>query len=127
MAKKRPKWNQNSQIRSALRRTFSRSPIVSETLSQNKRKVPRTKKDGTPHAVPLTEFQCAICQSWVPRKDIQVDHIEPVIPIDGTFTNWEDFITRLFCDSSNLQCICSTCHHTKTQTEKKLRKLNLEA
>jgi 5-methylcytosine-specific restriction endonuclease McrA len=80
------------------------------------------KQDGTPHKVPSVQFQCNPCQSWVSRKDINVDHIDPVIPIDGTFEDWQVFVDRLFCDKGNLQLICSSCHHTKTQEERKKRR-----
>lgn len=63
------------------------------------------------------EYQCNACKQWFPEKDINVDHIIPV----GTLTCAADlpgFVTRLFCEQDNLQCLCSDCHDKKTQQEK---------
>lgn len=122
--KRRPKYNENSAIRSALRRTFSRSPIVKEILDENRRTSPRMKKDGTRHKVDAVEFQCALCSSWMPRKEIQVDHIEPVVPVETGFTDWNTFKERLFCDKSNLRCLCLTCHKQVTKEQRDKRKLH---
>lgn len=57
------------------------------------------------------------------RKDnIFVDHIIPVVDPNEGFTSWDEVIRRLFCDSSDLQVLCSSCHHSKTLDEKALRK-----
>lgn len=136
--KKKPKYNANAQIRSAVRRTFSRSPVVQEIINSVRRERPRYKKDGTLAKVPHVEYQCAECQRWFGRKDIAVDHIEPVINPDKGFVDWNEFIGRLWCDKDNLQVLCSylvkhkdqhngelSCHHKKTQAERKaLREKN---
>lgn len=61
-------------------------------------------------------YQCSSCSKIVGPKDIKVDHIEPVVPITG-FTNWDDLISRLFCEESGLQAICKECHKIKTDKE----------
>lgn len=63
-----------------------------------------------------TLMKCAGCTDLFERDEIQVDHIIPVANIDG-FTNWEDYITKLFCDASNLQVLCKPCHLSKTIVE----------
>lgn len=120
--KKKPTYNQTSAIRSALRRSFSRSPIVREVLHEGRREVPRFKKDGSLAAKPGVEYCCQVCGSWVNSTKIAVDHIDPVVPPDGSFDpqnpDWNLFISRLWCDKSNLQRICEPCHHAKTQAER---------
>jgi len=118
----KPKYNQNSAIRSALRRSFSRSPIVKEVLQEGRREVPKYKKDGTLSAKPGVQYHCQVCQRWTPSTKIAVDHIEPVIPADGTFTDWNTFVDRLWCEKSNLQRICDDCHAVKTEQERVFRK-----
>jgi len=61
-------------------------------------------------------YQCAVCSKIVSTKEIKIDHIEPVVPING-FTNWDDLISRLFCEESGLQAICKDCHKIKTDKE----------
>jgi len=68
------------------------------------------------------EYQCNNCKKWFKGTDVSVDHIKPV----GTLTCANDlpqFVENLFCEIDNLQVLCSngetSCHHIKTQKEKK--------
>ena len=58
-------------------------------------------------------YKCEGCKSTTRAKDVQADHIVPVVGSEG-FTNWDDFITRLFCSADNYQILCKTCHQIKT-------------
>ena len=66
-------------------------------------------------------YQCSSCSKVVGPKDIKIDHINPVVPIEG-FTTWDDFISRLFCDENGLQAICKDCHKIKTDKENSSRR-----
>ena len=66
-------------------------------------------------------YECAGCGGSFVAKNVQVDHIEPVVPLTG-FTTWDDVIDRMFCESSNFQCLCLSCHKNKTASERKLAK-----
>lgn len=133
-----PKWNQESVIRGALRRAFARSPIVSEVKYATRRESLRYKKDGTISKQKKVEYCCAICNNWYGSNDVAVDHISPVIPIDGERSSWDDFMARLFCKKENLQLICSykkkkfdlhgkpSCHYLKTQEERLIRGLSTD-
>ena len=74
--------------------------------------------------------KCAICGNLFPQKDMAVDHIHPVIPIDGFDCegflgyNWEQVLRRLFVESDGLQAVCKPCHNLKTSDERKLRKIS---
>lgn len=120
--KKKPKYNQNSAIRSALRRTFSRSPIVREVLMDGRREVPKYCKDGTRAKKDSVQYQCQVCGEWVGSTCIEVDHINSVIDNEKGFENWETFIERLFCSKENLQRICDDCHDKKTAAERDIAK-----
>lgn len=116
--KKKPKFNAESAIRSALRRTFSRSPVVREVMMAVRRERPWYKKDGSTASKPRVEFLCSTCKQWWMGKDIQVDHAIPVVdPVVG-FVNWDTYVDRLFCQKENLSVLCKTCHKTKTDAEK---------
>jgi 5-methylcytosine-specific restriction endonuclease McrA len=134
--KKRPKYNQNSQIRSALRRAFSRSPSVQNVKNKARSEHPQYKKDGTLAKKPAVRFECALCHKLFMGKDIACDHIIPVIDIEDSFQDWNTFVDRLWCDEENLQMVCSyklkynslhdgitSCHNIKTAEEKEQRKL----
>ena len=68
-------------------------------------------------------YLCALCEGEFPAKEVEVDHIEPVVPKEG-FTTWDDYISRLFCDKSNMQVVCKGCHKIKSYNEGQERKLN---
>lgn len=70
-------------------------------------------------------YVCASCGSHVPptqnkRKNISVDHRVPIIDPDVGFTNWGDFIERLFCEQEGLQLLCRACHDAKSKEERKI-------
>ena len=66
-------------------------------------------------------YKCAHCKGEFKRKQVHVDHINPVIDIKKGFTNWDDFINRLFCKVEQFQVLCEQCHSAKTSTERSLR------
>jgi 5-methylcytosine-specific restriction endonuclease McrA len=124
--KKKLTWNEDSALRSAWRRIFSRSPIVREVLNSGRRTVPRFNKDGSRHKVDSVQFSCQVCQKWTPAKMIAVDHITPVIDVEnvsGRIQDWNEFKRRLFCSIQNLQRICDECHNIKTQKERSIRQI----
>ena len=121
--KKKPKYNKSATIRGALRRAFARSPLVREVMSESRREAPRYKQDGTRHKRNWVQRQCEVCGEWVSSSKIAVDHKIPVVSVDG-FEDWNQFIDRLWCDKSNLQRICDTCHDKKTHEERIIRLTN---
>lgn len=124
MAKKKAKFNENSQCRGALRRVFVRSPVIKEVMLQARREVPRLNKDGSPAKKPAVQYQCNLCQSWRPSNDVAVDHKEPVVSLTEGFVDWNTFMERLFCSADNLQVVCSACHDLKSAAERVTRKAN---
>jgi len=116
--KKRPPYNQQAHIRSALRRAFSRSPLVIEVLNESRREVPRYRKDGSRAKKPGVERLCALCKKWVGSTKVAVDHIVPVICTDEGFSGWDAYIERLWCDKGNLHTLCHECHQAKTNRER---------
>jgi 5-methylcytosine-specific restriction endonuclease McrA len=121
--KKKPKYNQNSVIRGALRRAFARSPLVQEVMQESRREEPRYNKDGSRHKKNWVKRQCQVCNNWVSTSKMAVDHINPVVSVDDGFNDWNEFIARLWCDKTNLQRICDDCHDKKTQEERVARLL----
>lgn len=72
-------------------------------------------------------YKCAHCEGVFGRKEVQVDHIKPVVPLTG-WDSFDGFITRLFCKAEEFQILCSIpCHSTKTTTEDTIRAKNNEA
>jgi len=68
-------------------------------------------------------YKCESCQGVFGPKEVQKDHIEPVIPTTG-FDNWDNTIKRLLVKTSGWQVICLACHSSKTLVENEMRKKN---
>lgn len=66
-------------------------------------------------------YRCACCKGDFSAKDVQVNHIETVVPLDG-FTTWDEFISRLFCEQDKLNVLCKPCHALVTKEENSIRK-----
>jgi 5-methylcytosine-specific restriction endonuclease McrA len=118
MAKKKPKYNQEAAIRGALRRAFSRSPIVQEVMNESRREMPRYNKDGSRHKKNWVQRQCQVCDQWSSTSKMAVDHKIPVVSIEFGKQDWNEYIDRLWCAKDNLQRICDPCHDKKTNEER---------
>lgn len=107
-----------SFITSTLRGGFRKYPPKYKSLkdaSLGKRLNPKSKRMAE-------HFECKRCKGAFVAKDVNVDHVEPVVcPYTG-FVDWDTYISRLFCDGSNLQVLCSPCHDIKTAEERVERK-----
>jgi len=76
-------------------------------------------------------YLCNVCEQHVPasivtdgkrRKNILVDHVNPVVDPTTGFTGWDDFVNGLYCEEINLQAICYHCHNKKSAEERNLAK-----
>lgn len=112
-AEKRKKSAKNNFIKNTLRRASYRWPGRGEAEKASR--------------VARGLYRCAECHNDFKRADVQLDHIEPVVPIkedwineDGS-PNWNLFIERLFCEKEGYQMLCTVCHDAKTTTEDTMR------
>lgn len=101
------KFNKNNWVKGKLRQASIRYPARNEALRLAR------KQPG--------KYECAGCVMLFPIKKVHVDHIYPVIDIKNGWTDWNDFITRLFCDVSGFQILCTVCHAAKTSQEDTMR------
>lgn len=102
-----------SFIVSVLRNGTRRYPPKFQTLSEAK-----TEKKVNPKTNRVAQhYLCAVCTCDFPAKDVQVDHIVPVVGTSG-FTTWDEYINNLFCEKHNLQVLCKECHGSKTKEER---------
>lgn len=104
----------NTFIISSLRGAFRKFPNKYETLKEasvGKKLNPKSKRMAE-------HFICKSCGNDFPAKEVQVDHILPVVCPKKGFKDWNTFIDRLFCDKDNLQVLCGACHDVKTALER---------
>lgn len=106
-----------SFVISALRGAFRRFPnkfLVLKNAATGKKINKATGKEAM-------HYKCKKCRKQYTQKDVQVDHVSPIVdPLVG-FTTWDDYIERLYCDTTNLQVLCKTCHTAKSKDERARR------
>jgi len=90
-------------------------------------------RDGSKVVNPKTGRECiahicAHCDAKLMDKEVEVDHVEPFVPIDWT---WEHMMLgcplstiadRLFCEPDGYEVLCRTCHKIKTDNENEQRR-----
>jgi len=119
-------WTQarfNSFVKSALRSASQRWPPKYSCLSEACVGQKINQKSGRL----AKHYKCNACLSDFPAKEVQVDHINPIIDPVAGFTTWDDVIDNMFCERDNLQVLCKDCHKTKTQQEKERKITNAKS
>ncbi|RLG16538.1 hypothetical protein DRN69_00600 [Candidatus Pacearchaeota archaeon] len=113
---KKTSYNQKTQIKGALRRLFSRSPVKNEVLNEAVHPTKKGIRGGK-------QYICNICKNTFPLKDVQVDHKKPVIKASENINDidYNTLVDRIFCKKSNLQVICKICHKKKSAKERRKR------
>ena len=107
-----------SFVTSCLRGGFRRWPPKYAALKAAFAGRLTNKKTGREAA----HYKCNKCNELFPQKEVQVDHIKPVVDPKKGFVSWDVFIERLFCEVDNLQVMCKACHKEKSAKEKVKRK-----
>ena len=114
------RWTEGKRrtfIVSALRSMFRKWPVKYDVLNAaytGQKLNPKTNRVGK-------HYKCATCNGEFPSKEVQVDHIDPVIDPHVGWSGWDTFIDRLLCETEGLQVLCTSCHDSKTAEERKER------
>lgn len=71
------------------------------------------------------QYKCEGCNKVFKLREVQVDHIDPVIdPVEG-WQGLQSFATRLFCPSNRLRVLDQdSCHKSITLAQNKIRREN---
>ena len=109
----------NSFIKSALRSASVRWPPRYTVL--NEAFVERALNPATGRLAKL--YRCSKCKGLFPQANIDVNHIEAVVPTTG-FDSWDGVIERMFCEKDGLEALCKPCHKLVTKEENTTRKEN---
>jgi 5-methylcytosine-specific restriction endonuclease McrA len=116
-------FNKKNWLISQLRRLSVKYPPRLKVLNAGKTTYYIKSKKNTD--VKRVSFECSSCHTkGLTSKQIALDHVLPVVDVKNGWTNWEDFINRLFCDESNFSLICEPCHLIKSGTEMTERAFN---
>lgn len=111
------RWTEGKRrtfIVSALRAMFRKWPVKYDVLNAayiGQRLNPKTNREGK-------HYVCKHCSGEFPAKEVQVDHINPVIDPKVGWVSWDIFIDRLLCEKEGLQVLCEECHDKKSALER---------
>ena len=106
-------------LKGAIRRVFSRSDLRKEALATTI----VIHKD--PKRARVTKWSiCSECKEFTPTYLMQIDHKDPIVPINSTFEDmsFDVLIDRMWCPKDGLTPLCKPCHIIKTKAENKLRR-----
>lgn len=101
------KFNKSSWLKAILRRASLRYPPRNDALKRAR--------------VARGDYCCEMCGGIFKRKEVQLDHSQPVIDLDEGCSNIGEYVERLFCDTDNFSVLCVSCHGTKTAIENQYR------
>lgn len=110
------KHGYHNKIRNALRRVWQYYPEKDKAFERAKR---------LPEGGSRYWYECAMCLKLFPRrKDMDVDHIEPVGPMPGSrnappHLTWHEPMEKLFAPAEGYQVLCKKCHKDKSRNERK--------
>lgn len=107
-------------LKGAIRRVFSRSDLRRKVLD-----AAVILGYSDPNRPRVTKWcKCTECGKMEPKYLMQVDHKQPLVPIDKSLEDmtWDEVVDNTWCDESNLQPICKPCHKKKSLAENKLRR-----
>lgn len=107
----------NSFIKSALRSASQRWPPRWDVLNEAK----QGKKINRASGRLAEHYKCNRCKDSFPAKEIEVNHIVPVVPVEG-FSTWDEVIRRMYCEKDGLETLCKPCHKEITAKENEERR-----
>jgi 5-methylcytosine-specific restriction endonuclease McrA len=99
-----------------LRRLSLKYPGRIEALNKTKHTYYIKSKHGKD--LKRVSWTCEKCgKSGLTSKERELDHIIPVSDESGYGEIGKEFLDGLFCDSSNYQVLCISCHSEKSKLE----------
>lgn len=107
----------NSFVKGTLRSASQRWPPKYQTLADAYVGTKTNVKTGRQ----AKHYKCNKCLEDFPQKEVEVNHITPVVPLSG-FDSWDGVVERLFCEKDGMEVLCKPCHRSETNNENKGRK-----
>lgn len=111
---------EQSLLKGAMRRVFGRSDLRRKVIDSY---IVQGYSDPKRKKVKYW-IKCQECGTMEAKSNIQLDHLEPVIPIDRSFEDMslDEVADRMWCEEKNFSPKCHECHHKKTGLENKERR-----
>lgn len=106
-------------LKGCFRRVFSRSELRKQALEST-----RIKHSDIDRPRVTKWSWCTECGLVEPSYKMEVDHYEPLVPLDKTLEDlsMDELVKRMWCELDNLRPMCKDCHKEKSKTENKIRR-----
>lgn len=104
-------------------KTFNKKAFIIATLRRASYRYPSRNEALKRARVSRGLYLCNYCKKVFPRKEIKVDHVIPVVGIEG-FVSWDVYIDRMYPEPEGFQVLCKADHDIKTKMENQARKLH---
>lgn len=101
---------------------YNKKAFVIATLRKASYRHPARTQALQAARVERNQYKCAMCGMIFPRKQVQLDHKNPIIDPAVGFVSWDSYIERLFCEVDGYQVLDLTCHKIKTDEERAVKK-----
>lgn len=98
-----------------------RHSYIRSTVRGASRRWPEKTKAYRAARISRGIYECAMCKNKFKPKEVELDHIVPIVDPNDGFTTWDDYLMKLFCKAEDYQVLCISCHSAKTLTETFLR------
>jgi hypothetical protein len=103
-------------------KTFNLKSFIINTLRKASYRFPPRNESMKNARIERGKYRWNNCKGSFGPKEINVDHINPVIGEDG-FISWDRYIERMFPNIEGFQVLCKICHDVKTEQEDNIRKV----
>jgi hypothetical protein len=110
-------FNPISFAKGVLRRASHKCPAHWGAIKEAGTYYTKKNKDGSVSKRKFIKFRCAQCRKFFQKKEVEVDHIEPIGAYKDDLTEW---VVALFCGER--QVLCKPCHKKKSKKDKKVLK-----
>lgn len=98
-----------------------KSHAISSLRRGSYRWPPRWEAEKRSH-VGRGEYLCECCGWITKKKNLSMDHVEPVVdPLVG-YVGLDSYAERLYVEVNGWQRLCDFCHSIKTKAENVIRK-----
>lgn len=64
---------------------------------------------------------CGKCSIKMRAKDFELDHVNPIQPLDSKQLSLDEFSQNVNCPTDNLMVLCKSCHEQKSSLEKRVK------
>ena len=88
------KFDPIAYAKNVIRRSIRRTKGYNQALKKVSKTVYPTNKNGKKSKKYRRYYRCTFCKEWFGRKQVQVDHIEPI----GMSKTLEEFAILAYCD-----------------------------